>query len=69
LGTGLKARLCLSFRNQLSKLIIGSQAKPGNQKKNDLIPPHPNPLPHWGRGDKEPTLGMPLSPQRGRGLG
>jgi hypothetical protein len=20
-----------------------------------LLPPHPNPLPHWGRGDKEVT--------------
>jgi hypothetical protein len=25
----------------------------GKKYTNDLIPPHPNPLPHWGRGDKE----------------
>jgi hypothetical protein len=22
-----------------------------NEINNDYIPPHPNPLPHWGRGD------------------
>jgi len=37
------------------KIRLGTQ-------KSDLIPPHPNPLPHWGRGDKERLPKSSLSP-------
>jgi len=48
-GWSLGGMLLLEALAGLGNLLIRAEKK--------LLPPHPNPLPHWGRGDKE---GNPL---------